>query len=351
MPTSEVAFSRPVAPGSRFGGIDLLRILCISLVVFSHIHGVPAVHQWLYPWNMPVFFVLSGYLWKPNRAFLDELRVRSRTLALPYAVWFAIAAAVVLWVPTAGGETAPSALLGPIWGGTMALGPFGSMWSISALFFACLLYRLLDRLPWVAQLGIGLLALIAAYMFGHVLATTPLEIGSAFPLLVFLLAGRGLAFVEPFLRWRAALSIALLAVSALLLAFVPMTPIDLKSGTWGTPGLQLAIALMVSSALILTARHLTLPAALSRFVSLVATGALGVVFGHLVLVHELVLDGVRPLHILVATLVFLWVGSTLVRLTPLSLAITGMPRYRARRTSAEPPTVLPQPVEPGPASG
>ena len=318
----------------RSVGIDLLRIFGGTAVIFVHVYGAPPSHQWIYPWNVPLFFILSGYLWKPSRSFLGELRTRARTLALPYVVWLVVIALVVTLVPTRSGRYPVSDLAGAVIGGSNIGGPFGTLWFISALFFVCLLYRLVDRIPWPAQVVVAIVAVVIGYLFGVALAATPLGIGQAIPLLAFLIAGRGVAKLVPRIRYPILTGAGLLAVSAAVLAWVPLTSFDLKDGDWGTPAIEPAVAVVICTGMIVLAERISLPPRLGAFTSLVATGAIAVSLGHLVVVVEGHEDLLHDSVILLAAVLISWVGATLLRLSPLSLPFTGAFRYHADTTAA-----------------
>ncbi|HEX4443452.1 MAG TPA: acyltransferase family protein [Galbitalea sp.] len=330
MPTSEqpLEAGEQKATGRRVVGIDLLRICAGTTVIFVHVYGQPANHQWFYPWNLAIFLVLCGYFWRPGRRFVDELRKRGRTLAMPYLVWLIVIVVVVTTVPTRAGRYPVRGIVDALIGGSHAVGPFGTLWFVSALFFTCLLYRLLDRIPWVGQVIIAIAAIAVAYLFGPVLATTPLAIGQAVPLLAFLIAGRGVAKLVPLVRYPLITGAGMLVVSAATIAFVPLTPFDLKSGHWGTPVIEPILSVVICAALILIAGRIALPARIASLASLLATAAIAVVLGHLVVVTEGRDDLIRSSIILVVAVVVSWVGAAILRISPLSLPFTGWRRFR-----------------------
>ena len=94
------------------------------------------------------------------------------------------------------------------------------------------------------------------------------------------MAGRALKWVEPRLPSPVLLSAAALAVSAVLIAVVPMTPLDLKNGVWGLPLLGVLIAVMISSALILLASRLPVPRFAAGPILALASVAIAVVLFH-----------------------------------------------------------------------
>lgn len=52
-------------------------------MVFDHVGFGENVHTYIQSFHMPLFFILSGYLWK-KRPIIAEIRKKSKTLLLPY---------------------------------------------------------------------------------------------------------------------------------------------------------------------------------------------------------------------------------------------------------------------------
>lgn len=70
--------------------VDVVRGLAIILVVLGHL-GIPfPMHSFIYGFHMPLFFILSGYLYSSSKwsgtAFLQFTHIKARTYLLPYAI-------------------------------------------------------------------------------------------------------------------------------------------------------------------------------------------------------------------------------------------------------------------------
>lgn len=324
---------------ARNAGVDLVRVVGVAAVVFGHVYGtVPAVHQWIYAWHVPLFFVLSGYFWRGSgapgtpqrRTFADEFRIRSRSLALPYLSWFLIIAVLGRVIPNPSGTIDGSLLIVLARGGSNATGLFGTFWFVSALFFTCLLYRLIDRLPWPWQAAVAVVGLAAGIVAGQWLGATPAGIGQALPCIVFVMAGRVLRHVEPRLTRPVVVGAAAIALSALLIAVVPMTPIDLKSGGWGLPVLGPLLAVLISGGMILVGSRLPLPERATGPITALASVAIAVVLFHPYLIWLLNGWGVAHAVILLVALLVPWGVALLLRPTPLAYPLLGIPRTLRR---------------------
>ena len=54
--------------GPRQPGPDLVRIVGLAAIVIGHVYSAEhEVRLATYTWHVPVFFILSGYLWQPGR--------------------------------------------------------------------------------------------------------------------------------------------------------------------------------------------------------------------------------------------------------------------------------------------
>lgn len=63
---------------SRSVGIDVVRVIAIVAIVAGHawtrVRSALVVHAW----HVPVFFILSGYLWSGRRSLRQEAGAGSR---------------------------------------------------------------------------------------------------------------------------------------------------------------------------------------------------------------------------------------------------------------------------------
>ena len=77
--------------GARLDYIDVAKGVMILAVVLSHAWFADSdlLGNWL-PFSMPVFFFLSGYVYKPGRTYLQSVRKRVLALLLPYFIFCAV---------------------------------------------------------------------------------------------------------------------------------------------------------------------------------------------------------------------------------------------------------------------
>ncbi|MET3768220.1 fucose 4-O-acetylase-like acetyltransferase [Marisediminicola sp. UYEF4] len=325
----------PTPAHKRSAALDAVRVLGVAAVVVGHAIPDEGFRTALFGWHVPLFFFLSGYLWKRNRnGIRDEWRSRWRSLAGPYLFWLAVIGvpyAIVLVTTSA--ERDLDDWIGPLLGGANANEPFTTFWFLSVLLFSVLLFRVVMALPLPFVWLVAATGLLAGYLIGPQLAFSPLGIGSALPCLVFLLAGFLLR--QP-IEWltgrhpapRLLLGLLLTVVPEVLVVAGVVEPFDIKFGNWGTPVAAVAVAVAISAGLVVVADLVydEMPRPVER-------ATIGLAFASLcvVLVHPVVQWASRPFEVnpLVSAalmLVIPWAIGSALRHTRLSWWATGTPR-------------------------
>ena len=267
---------RGISP--RSGAIDAVRVLGIVAVVAGHTLNTPLVRPLFFTWHVPLFFFLAGYFWS-NATLTEDLAKRARTLGRPYVTWLLIIALPFVLLD---GQPTGARLLGPFYDGTQSAMPYTTFWFVSALFFTVILLRCLQIFPLLIRWAIAIAGLALGYFAGSTLAQTPLSIGSALPCLCFVLFGTLAAKVRPRIRRPALVGLALLALSATLIAAGFASPLDIKVGDFGTPVLSVLVAVSISFALVLVMEALFrhLPVAVGDGATRLATAGFTVVLSH-----------------------------------------------------------------------
>lgn len=71
---------------NRVTWIDMAKGYGIILVVLAHL-DVGVLGQWIYTFHMPLFFLLSGYVFNDNYDFKTFLSKKVRAIVVPYIVF------------------------------------------------------------------------------------------------------------------------------------------------------------------------------------------------------------------------------------------------------------------------
>ncbi|PRZ12783.1 acyltransferase family protein [Nesterenkonia sandarakina] len=341
-------------------GIDLLRVISVAAVVFGHAWaGMPGA-EYLQIWRMPLFFFLAGFFFSTSRTLRGELLARSRSLALPYLVWFLLLClAVLAMIPTPwpfDPMTVPQALFG----GAMTNMPFLVFWFISVLFLAALLLRAVLSQPWWVGVAVAVTGFALAQIPGSVMGYTPLGIGLAPACMGFMLAGH---WFGRFMRTPRGMNLPAkpwIGLLCLIIGFGAVAggvrTMNIKYSGFGTFLLSPAVSVLISIGLVLVfsttinallggpRTQQALPRHQSRrgrligvvIAELVQTATF-VVFAHAIVLYLLLrLFGLEnpPLRTL-AALVICWSLGMAVNRTPLALPLNGLPRSALRRPSAD----------------
>lgn len=131
----------------RLAWVDVAKGIGILCIVAGHI-GPDVVRRAVYPFHVPLFFILAGFFISTSRPFKDFMRGKARALLLPF-LW-TVVVMCVLQIPLAFMAHNPSSALNAIWGvviramygsGTIANktigaeGSIGAIWFLEALFW------------------------------------------------------------------------------------------------------------------------------------------------------------------------------------------------------------------------
>lgn len=151
--------------------IDAAKGFSIIFVVMGH-SGDAAANHYLSWFRMPMFFLLSGLVFKPidPGRYLGWAVKRTKGLMTPYFAYGILIAAVVLVfnLDIRGFAENVARLL---YGGLSLTGPYGVFWFITCLLFTQLLFGFIVRYSRKVQL----LVIASAYLLSHLISLTALK--------------------------------------------------------------------------------------------------------------------------------------------------------------------------------
>ncbi|MCM1138656.1 MAG: acyltransferase family protein [Muribaculum sp.] len=128
---------------NRILWIDCLKGIAILLVVIGH-NANETIGRFIYCFHMPLFFLLSGFLFSP-KPYTQHLVKSSKRLLLPYVFFVALISLPFLCNYlikndlTGGGKL----LLRLIYGGRFLVGEYGVLWFITVLWCSQNLFNIL----------------------------------------------------------------------------------------------------------------------------------------------------------------------------------------------------------------
>lgn len=148
---------------SRIRYVDVLRGIAIFAIVFGHLDNWYLIH-FTFTFHVPVFFLITGYFVSTKAGVGGFVKQRARSLLVPYAVTALVTILLAGAIALGRGDGGPAALdtMGT-WGVAALYGagawaafpagvqPVGMLWFLLACFWACVVLRLLLKLPLPAQ--------------------------------------------------------------------------------------------------------------------------------------------------------------------------------------------------------
>jgi fucose 4-O-acetylase-like acetyltransferase len=162
----------------RLQWLDIAKGIGILLVVVGHMgsyfdfsHANMLV-QAIYLFHMPLFFILSGYVFKPD-ADWAFIKARVKSLLVPYFAYLGIIFVVLqlpgIWNGTADLREMAGDAAKLLYGGALLKGELGVFWFVTCLFLTQVLYNFMInrvRSPQLFTGGIGALFL-GGLAFGY----------------------------------------------------------------------------------------------------------------------------------------------------------------------------------------
>lgn len=121
--------------------INVLKAIGIISVVCGHLFEEC---RWMFMYHMPLFFILSGYTFKPNKySFGDFVKKKFRHLIIPYFSYFLLILVLNSLIhPLPLREFLRSFLL-PVYGGQKMAGIYGVFWFINVYFLGIITFKVL----------------------------------------------------------------------------------------------------------------------------------------------------------------------------------------------------------------
>lgn len=132
----------------RLDEIDILKAIGIILMVMGHIGFGSIFDYWIHAFHMPMFYLISGFLYKrKNTSFKEFANKKIKTLMLPYLsfgilhylIWLAIN------FETAKGMQLFNPLYHLLVFNTDELPISGALWFLTSLLFVDLIYLIIDK--------------------------------------------------------------------------------------------------------------------------------------------------------------------------------------------------------------
>lgn len=165
---------------SRIEWIDLIRGISILLMVYAHLAIDKRVRTIIFSFHMPIFFVLSGYLFKYKK-FNVFIKSKVHSLIVPYLLTSLFSIIISMWkvgfynkfhltnVLNMGFERAVATLLGISFSSTIFKNVFsvGPIWFILALFWSNIIFWIINKITkkeYIRFIGIFVISCVGVYV-------------------------------------------------------------------------------------------------------------------------------------------------------------------------------------------
>jgi fucose 4-O-acetylase-like acetyltransferase len=289
------------ASAQRYEWVDAARGIGILAVVLGHVWTGGEIRSLVYTFHMPLFFLLSGYLFRPKPPFSFARRLIV-TQGLSYVVFLALLVVVDTLIEGSRGHrgifhTWPRDIATLAYGGSKLRGPFTVFWFIPCLIVARILFNAFyARFPALLGKGwwaIAAVSLVLAYWLGEKTDVSPLGLLTLPMALVLLWAGAVWSGVTWQRQW-------LWLLVPLSLAGLMLFPtLNMKAGDYGWPLASIAGAIATSFLIFRIAR---LRPFLSAPLRALGRASLVIMYLHVPVIHYLSPVG-KPMLILLAVLI------------------------------------------------
>lgn len=129
----------------RINWLDCWKGIGIFTVVLGHI--MEPIHKYLFWFHMPLFFFISGYLYRDKYDNLIFFQKKAASLLLPYSSFLLIFSTIypLFYSQTIAPNNWKRYIFNQAYGGELLRGWFGVFWFITCLFFTQQLYQFIFK--------------------------------------------------------------------------------------------------------------------------------------------------------------------------------------------------------------
>jgi polysaccharide biosynthesis protein PslL len=271
---------------TRIDWIDPLKGIGILAVVIGHI-STGYIQVWLYLFHMPLFYFISGYLFKPSTQIRQFFYKKVLNLLLPYLIFLMLFSAREILPLMINGQYIQSVktFLKFLWGGRLLTGWTSVFWFITCLFvtqqvFNILLNKFTPKMVCILMFICLIFSYLGSLLFLEFHLPWSLEVTLA--ALPFFACGYYIrqANVSFQLPLAPAAAFLIIGLSGLLIFVRPDAAYDMKYAKHGIPFLSFIAALAVIFSLIQIATLICRLPLLKQGLSVAGSASLVIMYLH-----------------------------------------------------------------------
>lgn len=274
-------------PAARLDWIDVLKGCGIILVVCGHVLDAPTTVRFIYFFHMPLFFCVSGYLFRPRagRALLPKLL---RGLAVPYVAFIVLITLLDLIQSRWTGHSTSLPLGSPlkavalaIYGGSKLSAAYAVFWFLPCLGLSTFVMNVVlcrsnyNPLSWQCVVIFTLMAAI-----GYGIGPFALPLGANIVPMAATIMWIGFVLRSLDANIGHNRMVQLICFVTGIFGSVLFTPMNMKNGVYGTLIWTLLTSIALIIALALTIRNFPLPMLAASFLSSLGRASLVIMFLH-----------------------------------------------------------------------
>lgn len=243
----------------RLNFLDIAKGFGIILVLYSHSCGFPIFGYSVVAFYMPLFFFVSGYVYKEGRTPIENIKRKLKQLLIPYAGFTLLLYAENVILGYLKHELTKEMLIMPLLGAIYSRGALfadmtgdnvyfftlsnGPMWFITAMAVASVIfYLLVDYFLENKKNMIAISAVLVAItiVFSYCPILLPWSIDTSFACALFMLSGAKLASINYYSdenKQRFPIWLVLLAMLVFCVVTQSARAINLSIRDYGYPGI------------------------------------------------------------------------------------------------------------------
>lgn len=130
----------------RIEYIDFFKGIGIILMIMGHVGFGSGFDYFIHSFHMPMFFLISGYLFNGSGSFKKFIKKKSKQLLIPYIIFGLISFLIFAYLNFNYNEAILSKLYALLFINTNNMPITGALWFLTALFFAQMIYYFITRI-------------------------------------------------------------------------------------------------------------------------------------------------------------------------------------------------------------
>lgn len=295
--------------------IYILRGIGIIFVVLGHvIQG--RISTWFFLFHMPLFFFLSGTLYRDKYSVSEYIKKKLVSLMLPYVVYLGMSnyrAILGFLVNLMRGISQDKFMFyiehfkTQMYGGDALKGDLSTFWFITCLFFTQQIYHILNKLPsqrWLygAMLGGYILSLLNQFVYPDF--SLPLSINAVGIALIFFHAGQVYQYRLGERQSIARITIPLAIVLTAMFYLGWNIDFNMKGASYGIPVVSIIVSMLLLQPWFFVAKGIEKIKRIGPAIAYVGQSSLTILFLHQQIKHHVFWNrGIEnPLFVSISTI-------------------------------------------------